>query len=163
MHMIPHILVFPLLGCCRKQVSPSHGLAFSVLWLCSWFPLSWLCLCWAVLMHRPLWCWSCLCRAVVVHRFPLVFVLPLLGCGCEWASPGLGLAFARLWLFTGFPRYWSCLCWAVVVNRFPPVMILPFLCCGCAHGPPCLGLAFAGLLLCTCFFGLGLAFVVLWL
>ena len=63
----------------------------------------------------------------------MFFVLYLLCCGCSQASSGLGVSFAELWLFSGFPWSWnflflagvmhgipvsySCLCWAVVVNK----------------------------------------------
>ena len=33
-----------------------------------------------------------------------VFVMPSLSCGGSQASSGIGLAFARLWLCTGFPQ-----------------------------------------------------------
>ena len=59
-------LVLHLLGCGCPQTFPGLGLGFAGLWLCSYFPKSWSCLCWAMVMNR----------------LPQVFVLILLGCGC---------------------------------------------------------------------------------
>ena len=84
---LPLVLVLPLQGCGCPQGNPSLGLTFAGLWLCSVFPQTWSCLCWAV----------------VVHRLPLVLVLTLLVGGCAEAYPGLGLSFAGMWLCIGFP------------------------------------------------------------
>ena len=92
---------------------------------------------------------SCLCFAVVLQRLPPILVLHLLGCGYSQISPGLGLAYAGLWLCTYFPKSWCCLSWAVVVQILPQVMVLPLLGCGCGQAFASPVFSFARLWLCT--------------
>ena len=83
---------------------------------------------------------------VVGHRLPLVFVLPLLCCGCVQAFPSLGLLFTELLLRSGFPQFWSWLCWAVVLLRLPSFLVL--LLQGCSYAQAFLGLCLSSAGLC---------------
>ena len=47
--------------------------------------------------------WSYLYLAVAVHRFFPALILPLLGCGCAQASPGLSVTSPGLCLCIDFP------------------------------------------------------------
>ena len=76
--------------------------------------------------------------------FPLVLLLPLLGCGCVQASTSLGLVFARLCFSQTSPG----LVPAFVKLWLPPVFVLLLVGFSCAQASPSLCLAFAGLRLC---------------
>ena len=103
-HGLPLVLVLPLLDWGCVQDSPSLGLVFTGLWLCSGFPRSW---CMYTGFPRP---WSWLFVAEALLRFPLILVLP-----------------CRAVLFHRLSQFLSCLCWAVVVHMLPPVVVLPLL------------------------------------
>ena len=93
---------------------------------------------------------------------PPVLVLSLLGFVCAEVFPGLGLAFAGVYLLIGSLWSWSGTCQAVVVHRLPQILVLPLLGCCCEQVSPSHGLAFAGLWLCTRFPSLGLVFDEMW-
>ena len=65
--MLPLNLVLPLLCCGCVQTSPSLGFVFDGLWLCSGFPQSWSCLCWAVVVYR-------LCPVLILALPNVVFL-----------------------------------------------------------------------------------------
>ena len=82
--------------------------------------------------------WSCLYFAVAVHRFPLVLILPLLGCGCAQVPPvsvlpyldcGCAKASLDLGLVSSV---------ALVVLMVSPVFFLPLLGCSYAQASPSL-------------------------
>ena len=103
------------------------------------FPWSWSCLCCAEIVRRLLPVLVLFCWAVVMLRLPSVLILALLECGFVQVSPSHGLAFAGLWLCTGFPRSLSFLCWAMFFLQAFPVLFFPLL--GCGYGQTSPGLA----------------------
>ena len=96
-----------------------------------------------------------------MHRLPPILVLTLLGCGFGQASHSLGLAFAGLWLCTGFPQSSPLL--ACGFAQASPVLILPLLGCGYEQASPDFVLPLLAFGFAQASPGLGLGLAWLWL